>query len=244
MKHFRCVALSLAFVAWILSAPGMAAADPIKDLVFLTENYAPFNYKKDGKTQGIAIDLLLKMFKQVGSSKTLEDIKVGNWAHGYKLAQNTKNTVLFSTTRTKARENLFKWVGPIVPTTISVIAKKSMNAKILKFEDLNKYKIAVVREDIGELLLNKKGINSKSIFQTNSSKSSAKMLAADRLDMWAYDQSVAFWNLQEVGENPDDYEVVYELEESQLYFAIQKHTDDAVIAILQAALDAVREAEK
>jgi len=35
--------------------------------------------------------------------------------------------MVFSTTRTKARENLFKWVGPISTTTVGVIALKSKN---------------------------------------------------------------------------------------------------------------------
>ena len=217
--------------------------DPIGVLQFLTENFAPFNYAKDGTAQGTTVDLLLKMLSAAGSSKTVKDIKVLPWARGYNLAQTAKNTVLFSTTRTASREQMFKWVGPIRPTRIVVIAKKENHIKINSFEDIRKYKIAVVREDIGELLLKKNGLPTSNIQQTNSSASSAKMLIANRVLLWAYDESVALWNLNEQGQKQSDYETVYILEESQLYFAIQVETDDALVAKLQAALDAVRATE-
>lgn len=240
----RFLSVFILLAAGLIGAPqGVRAADSLGDLNFLTENYAPFNYEKDGMTQGTSVELLLKTFAQAGSSKTVHDIKVWPWARGYKLAQSTKNTVLFSTTRTTSRENMFKWVGPIKPTRISVIAKKNRHINLSTAKDIENYKAAVVREDIGELLLTKSGVLKQHLQQTNSSASAAKMLMAGRVDMWAYGESVAFWNLKEQGANVEDYEVIYVLEESQLYFAIQKDTDDALIAKFQAALDAVRAAQ-
>jgi ABC-type amino acid transport substrate-binding protein len=97
------------------------------------------------------------MFKRAESSKTVEDIKVQPWASGYVLAQEKKNTVLFSTTRTQTRENLFKWADPINPTRVSVVTKKDRNIKISSFDDFAAYKIGAARQDIGELLLKKNG---------------------------------------------------------------------------------------
>ncbi len=183
---------------------------------------------------------MLRIFKQAKSSKRLSDIRVVPWARAYKLAQAKKNTVLFSMTRTKSREDMFKWVGPIFPTTIGIIAKKGLKAEISSFEDLKRYRLGAIREDIGELLLKKGGFDAKKIQLTNSSANTAKMLASGRIDMWAYETQVALWNLREAGENLDDYEVVHKLEESMLYIAIQKDTDDAVVARMQEALDAVK----
>ena len=244
MKTTRMAIALLTLVIVGIFNSGKVTAGSIDGLTFLTENYAPFNYQKDGKVQGISIDLLLDMFKQADTTKGLKDIKVLPWARGYKLAQVKKNTVLFSTTRTETREKMFKWVGPIIPTKISVIARKDRKLSIGSDKDFDKFKIGAVRDDIGELLLLKRGVNPKRIYRTNSSTNTAKMLAAGRIDMWAYEQSVAYWNLKEMGENPDDYEVVSVLEESQLYFAIQKDTDDGVVGELQASLDKVRAAQK
>lgn len=163
---------------------------------------------------------------------------------GYGLAQDKENTVLFSTTRTEARENLFKWVGPITPTRVSVVAKKDRNIKISSFDDFAAYKIGAVREDIGELLLKRNGVSTDKIQKINSSKIAARMLVANRIDMWAYEESVAYWNLKDEGQNLGDFEVVFVLEESDLYFAIQKDTDDTLVSRLQSALDSVRAADK
>ncbi|MES9903177.1 MAG: ABC transporter substrate-binding protein [Sedimenticola sp.] len=243
MKKLHPLSILILLISGTLLAPGNASADPFKNLTFWTENYAPFNYSQNGETQGIAVDLMLGIFKQVKSSKTLNDIKVMPWARAYKLAQEKKNTVLFVMTRTKSRENMFKWVGPVAPTTIGIIAKKGLMAKINSFEDLKRYRLGAIREDIGELLLKKSGFDAKKIQLTNSSANTAKMLASGRIDMWAYETQVALWNLREAGENPDDYEVVHNLEESMLYIAIQKDTDDAVVARMQEALDAVVKSE-
>ncbi|MEJ1297303.1 MAG: ABC transporter substrate-binding protein [Candidatus Sedimenticola sp. (ex Thyasira tokunagai)] len=244
MKNLHSLGILASLLVGILFSSANVMADPFKNLTFLTENYAPYNYSKDGKLQGISIGLMLRIFKRAGSSKTVNDIQLLPWARAYRLAQDKKNTVLFVMTRTKSRENMFKWVGPITPTTIAVIAKKSLRAKIDNFTDLNKYKIGAIRDDIGELLLKKNGLSSSNIHLTNSSVSTAKMLASGRIDMWAYESQVALWNLMEIGENSDDYEVLYLLEESMLYIALQKDTDDTVVTSMQEALDAVVKQEK
>ena len=203
---FFSLIASLFLLGMTIVAP--AHADPLGKLVFLTENYAPYNYEKDGKLQGTSVDLLVKMFQQIGTTRRKSDIKLMNWARGYKLAREVPNTVLFSTTRTPSREDLFKWVGPIAATTISIIAKKNTKVSIASDQDFDHYRIGTVRDDIGELLLLKKGVNRKMIYRTNASINAAKMLVAGRIDMWAYETSVAFWNLKELGEDPRDYSII------------------------------------
>lgn len=231
------IAATLLFAAQLSTA---RADDPFRDLHFITENYAPFNFKEGGILQGSAVDILLRMFAVAKSSKTAADVEVLPWSRGYRLAQTQENTVLFVTTRTPAREDLFKWVGPLLPTKISVIAKKSKNLHLKSLKDLNNYRIAAVREDIGELLLKTKGIDPNSIFSTRSSENAAKIFAYGRVDLWAYEENVAMWNLRALGESADDYEILWVLEEADVYFAVQKDTDDALVRALQNALDQVK----
>lgn len=220
-----------------------AAAQSIDDLVFITEDYPPFNFERDGRRQGIAVDVLEEMLAQAGSKKTRADIKVWPWARGYETALKERNTVLFSTTRTEARERLFKWVGPIMPSRIVLVAKKTRDIRLKAVEDLNKssYKIGVVREDIGGQLLAKAGVRKERMVQVNSGVSVAKMLHADRVDMWAYGAPVIMWNLKELGYPTDAYEEVFTLTESQqYYYAINKDTDDGLVEKLQSALEQVK----
>ena len=48
------------------------------------------------------------------------------------------------------------------------------------------------------------------------------------------------WNLRALGEFPDDYEILWVLEEADVYFAVQKDTDDALVRAHQNALDQVK----
>jgi polar amino acid transport system substrate-binding protein len=232
----------LMIVAVLLFCSLPLFAQTVDDLVLITEDYPPLNFERDGKRQGISVDTLTEMLALVGSRKTRADIKLWPWARGYETALKEKGTVLFAMTRTEAREKLFKWVGPFMPSRIVLVAKKSRGIKLKSVEDLIKsnYTIGVVREDSGGQLVLNLGFNKDKIFQANSGVSVAKMLQADRVDMWAYGAPVILWNFKELGYPSTDYEEVYTLTESQNYFAFHKDTDDKVIAKLQAALDQLK----
>ena len=99
-------------------------AQTVDDLIFVTEEYPPFNFTADGKRQGIATDTLVEMLKLAGSNQTRADIAFLPWARAYNLAVNKQNVLLYSTTRTEAREKLFKWVGPILKSSLFSLPEK------------------------------------------------------------------------------------------------------------------------
>ena len=76
----------------------------------MSEELSPFNHTEDGKVTGFSSEIVLEICERVGHAKT---IQVMPWARAYKSILNEDNKVLFSTTRTANREDLFKWVGPI-----------------------------------------------------------------------------------------------------------------------------------
>lgn len=247
MKASHRLFIAAALLAFTLLVPAILRADGIDDLELLTENYPPFNFERDGHVRGFAVDLLVEMLQRAGSSKTREDIEVLPWTKGYKAAQTRKNTLLFSTTRFAAREKLFKWVGPIFPNDVVVIAKKARNIRLDTPRDMTPYKIGVVRDDVAELLLLQAGVAPGNFYETVSGSGGenlGKMLAADRIDLWAYGKMVAMWNLRESGFSPGDFEAVYVLQKSDLYFALHKETDDAIVGQLQRALDDLRASGK
>ena len=106
-----------------------------------------------GILQGSAVDIFSRMFAVAKPSKIAVDVEVLHWSYEYCLAQTQENSVLFVATHTLAREQLIKWVGPLLPRKISVIDKKSKNLHPKSLKELNNFRIAAIREDIGELLL-------------------------------------------------------------------------------------------
>lgn len=219
---------------------GSAAAASVDDIVFMTEQYPPYNFEKDNKLQGIAVDTLALMLQRAESKQTRGDIKLLPWARGYNRVLSEPNTCLFSTTRTEEREHLFKWVGPIAPEAVGLIARKERNIKIDSVEDIKKHKIGTIRDDVAEQYLISAGISVDDMERVAESIINIRKLNRGRIDLWAYDANVAMWELKANGFNPADYESVHVLGRKNQYFACHKGTSDSLIRKLQAALETLK----
>ncbi len=238
MNLILCFALVVCLVIALM--PSGVFAQSIDDLILMTEQYPPYNLEVDGKPQGIAVDTLVLMLQNVGSKLTRKNIKVLPWARGYKSVQSQPYTCLFSTTRTKERENLFKWVGPVGINKIVLTAKKERNIKINSPEDLKKYRIGVISEDVAEQLLAELGISKYDMDRVPQTILNIRKLNVGRIDLWGYGEDVAKWEIKTHGFDPGDYETAYVLKSKELYFAFNKETSDALIQKLQKALDEVK----
>ena len=219
---------------------GSAAAASVDDIVFMTEQYPPYNFEEHNELRGIAVDTLVLMLQGAGSKQTREDIKLLPWARGYNRVLSEPNTCLFSTTRTEEREHLFKWVGPIAPEVVGLIARKERNIKIGSVEDIEKHKVGTIRDDVAEQYLFIAGISLDDMERVAETILNIRKLNRGRIDLWAYDQNVAMWELKANGFNPVDYESVYVLGRKDQYFAFHKGTPDSVVQKLQAALDTLK----
>lgn len=219
---------------------GSAAAASVDDVVFMTEQYPPFNFKDDDILRGVAVDTLIQMLQKIHSQQKREDIELLPWARAYKRALSEPNTCLFSTTRTEGREKLFKWVGPIASNKVGLIAKRERGIKIQSAEDLRKYKIGTIRDDVAEQFLDNAGFRLSDINRVAETSVNIKKLELGRIDLWAYGEDVAMWELKATGLDPKDYESVYVFDAKELYFAFNRDTPDKVIDTLQSALDALK----
>ena len=232
----------LLYLLFALLIPFNAHAASVDDISIYTEVYPPMNYKEGEKVKGFSTEILVAMLKELGASKGINDIRVIPWTRGYHIVNNKRNTLLFSMTRTPQREDKFKWVGPIIQTEVSLIAKKSANIRIDDDKQLDRYRIGIVENDVGHLLLKELGVADDNLVRANSGENFPKMLAAGRIQMCAYDKNVAFWFIKNSeGIDLADFEVVKPLKQSGMYYALNRGTDDAIVARLQGALDALRE---
>jgi len=230
--------LILAFAAAVLT--GHSVAGDFNSTQIMTEQYPPFNYQEKGELKGISVDLLHKVFEEMGTPIASDRIKLLPWAKGYKSIMNDPNTMLFVMTHTEERKPLFKWVGPVAPSRVTLIARKADAIKINSIEDVKNYKVGAIREDIGEQLLLKEGVSRKAIDSSSSIQANIKKLNKGRIQLWAYAEPVAMYAIKEAGYDSADYESVYTLSESELYYALHQDFDEAMVAKFQAALDAVK----
>ncbi len=221
----------------IPSATATNQAAPAKDLVYITEQFPPFNYQEDGKLQGISVDLLDKMLGHMNMTLNRSDIKLLPWDRGYQMALQDNNTVIFSTVRLPEREALFKWVGPISFTKAVLFALKEKHIKINSPGDLKALKIGVINGSAEGSLAIKAGANPSSLVERNNTTELIDMLDAGAIDAWIYSDIVGMWLINKAGLNASKYEIVYELEkETPLYYAFNKNTSNSTVQAFQQAL--------
>jgi ABC-type amino acid transport substrate-binding protein len=236
MKGLFAAGLLLAVFAACATAAGLS------ELTLISEEYPPFNFTEDGIRRGIATDALMEMLAAAGSLRSSKDIASLPWARGYRIALEHPNVLLFSVTRTAAREKKFKWVGPIVEAEIVLLQKNPPQPLITNLHQVKErnLRIGVVLDDVGHQLLKENQVPSRQIVPLNKGRYLAKMLKEDRIDLAAYDKLVTLWNLKELGERPDTYLPVFTLKKSGYYFALSLGTSDQLVEILQQELDRLK----
>jgi polar amino acid transport system substrate-binding protein len=212
----------------------------VDDLNIYTEEYPPYNYSENGKVTGIFSEVVDYLLKENNSKLSINDIKSVPWARGYNNCLKRPNTVLYGMTFTEERKPLFKWVGPLINSRVILFAKKSKGIKINGPEDIGKYRVGVINEDIGEQLLKNMGVPANALDGVPEMISNIKKLEADRIDMMAYGEIVGNWMIKNAGFNVEDYESVYVLKEGELFIAINKETSDTIVTALQKALDKLK----
>lgn len=232
----RCLAFCLLCALTVTGAQAQTVPRSLDDLRWITEEYAPYNYAEDGVVTGVAVDILVKMWERLGVNKTAADIQLLPWARGYRMALDQPGTCLFSTTVTDARRELFSFVEPILDASVSIITAKDRGLVATDVAALAPYRIGVVREDIGDQLLQEDGFAGTYV-RTDSARILIRMLRGGRFDAVAYNERVANWVMIQEGIAPEDYESVLVLREGHMGYACHKDTAPELIASLQQALN-------
>ena len=217
--------------------PCKVIAQDATNLIYMTDEYPPFNYKKNGKLKGIAVDLLKAIWEKMGVPE--QEIQLLPWERAYKLIQVKENSVLFSTTRSIGRENMFKWVGPIKTDFIGFIARKDRNIKLYSPEDAKKYKLATVRDDYCEAVLKIKGFDFNKVERASDLNINIIKLRNGRIDMVVNSVLRIFMEMEKKGIDTSDFETVGKLTNSDLYYAFNKNTPQELVDKFQYAIIAL-----
>lgn len=239
MNRTFCAALTAALIV-VSALPSPSPAGAAARVSLLTEENAPFNFTEGGALTGIAVDLIVAAMKDAGHEVSPAGIQVVPWARGYDAALNQPGTILFSTARTREREGLFFWAGPIYKAQIGLVAPRSRNIRITSPAELSAYAIATVRDGAPEQLLVEAGVPEQALDRGNGIEANLRKLLDARVDMVAFNIPAVMYNLARMGEDPSNYSVVYVLKELDLHYAFHRTTDPALLKTVQDALDRIR----
>lgn len=223
------------FLAAALLLGSLPATTQAQALALLTEELPPLNYSDESGLTGLSVTIVREILRRVDHPDT---IQVVPWARGYKAALEEPNVVLFSTTRTEEREDLFKWVGPLVRWSYVFYKRRGSPITLKHLDDARRVgSIATYRDDAREEFLLEQGFTN--LDSSPKLISCARKLLEGRVDLWLDSNLTAYQLVKQLGAEPGAIEPVLTVKTNYLYIAFSKQTDDAVVERWQTALDAM-----
>ncbi len=212
------------------------------ELKIYTEEMPPYNYmdESSGKASGFSVEIVKEMLRRTGISATGGEINVYPWARAYEIVQNENNVMLFSMTKTEARKDLFKWVGPIAHRTVWLWKLKERNEIVVNsLEDAKHYTIGGVRKfSISEYLV-KQGYK---VDMAGSIESNWRKLFSHRIDLGTALDIEAAYYAKKLSKSFKQLEKLVVVDNRyDFYLAFNKKTSDHIIDQLQKALDQMKE---
>ena len=215
----------------------------LAQLEYLTEEWAPFNYERNGVATGISVDILEAAFRNIGVERSRADVRIVQLAEGFHAVQKGPGKALFAVVRTPEREPLYKWAGPFTKASFVLYAPMRSNITIAAAEDLKRYSIGAVSASIENDLLARQGVPPARLVNRKTPGELLRMLEAGEIDLWATGDLAGRYQMLQTAKNPNAFEIVYTLSENDLYFIFSRDVPDPLISALQQALHAVRDLE-
>lgn len=201
----------------------------------MTEEYPPFNYSEDGNITGLSSEVTLEIAKRIGHPT---DVEMLPWARAYGLIQQKDGLILYSMTRTEAREDLFKWVGPVAANKWVLFAKKGSGVSVSSLDDAKKVgKIGTYKDDAAESFLKAEGFSN--LDSVLNDEQNVPKLMAGRINLWIVGELQGIHKAKKKNVS-DQLEKIFDVKDTQLYIAFSKNTPDSDIAVWQKALDEMK----
>ena len=168
------------------------------DIKLYTEDFPPYQTNENGKLSGISIDIINEIKKRVKDDISIES---NDWDTSYNKALNNKNCGVFSTGRTKDRESLFKWIGPIGKTKYIFFTNAQNDYYIGNPEDaqVKAKHILVSKNDVSHQILTNLGIKNLKVSDDKSSKENIQTVAKDKDVLWASDYYSGIYKIRKLG---------------------------------------------
>lgn len=198
-----------------------------------TEEYPPINFSQNGEPTGLSTEVVREIMRRTGQSVP---IRMVPWARGYQLALQRPNTGLFVTMRTKPRESLFKWVGPLTRNLTGFYALRRSAIRIDSLEQARGFdEIAVPRGWYSHQWLETEGFSN--LNPVTNSTQMVSLLKRGRVKLMVLDNLSLNAMLAQGDLQPDEVQLLYNFMHSDSYIAFSLGTDDALIERWQRELD-------
>ena len=230
MKHST---LTAALLCLLLGSS--AEAEPYQ---VVTEEWAPYNYQENHQLTGVTTEIVRAIMALTGDD--FEVVVLPSMRASYVL-NNRPKTIMYSMFRTKERESLYKWVGPIVEESIHPYQLASAPSVSSLEQLLHAPQITTRSAGLVPGMLQSLGFNNLDKSATENLQL-YRMLLAGRTNIIIgdTDAGVAYYS-RKLNIAPGTLrQIPIELYRSSLYIAFSRDSDDAVVAAWANALEQLR----
>ncbi len=199
------------------------------------DNWAPYNYVENDRIVGISTELVEATLMRANIPY---ELVVMPWKRGYRETQTRKNSLLFTVNRTKRREALFKWVGPLFESQVYLHRLKSRDdITVTNLDDVKDYRVGILRGGSVQGYLDAHGFSEENYYLSSKADLLLKILFADRVDLIPGDRLDLAYQLNQSGRHYSDLEKALFLYGGSYYIAVNKDTSDEIVEQLQTALN-------
>ena len=214
------------------------------------DSFPPYNYyvtkglKVKKEIRGFTVELINLMLKDIAIEKQA-DIELFTWARVLKIIENEPNVLILDIVRNPAREEHYKWVGPIAPREIwlyKLAARKDI--QVTSLQDIKHYKVGVMRGSSSSDKLMAYGFEEgNNLAFVSKEIQNINKIMKQRVDFVTFSPVELAWRLKLLTPQVDIniFEPTYLLSgELEYYFALSKKTSNETVLQLQTALEQIK----
>jgi polar amino acid transport system substrate-binding protein len=231
------LAVVLSTLSWSADMSGQ-----FSQLRILTEDYPPLNYLEDGHLTGASTEILKLVFDELGLD--MPEIEVMPWPRAYHLAQSQDPFMLFTMSRTAAREELFQWAGHTHASRTYLYTYEGSGVERYDPKVDQTERVVAVQSDVTQAVLLELGYPEDMIDLVDSNETMFRIFKNHRTKLISVSASPlqAFQEREEFQNFP--FKRLAITREIPGHFAFSFGVDPDVVAAFQSALDNVREEQK
>ena len=209
----------------------------------ITEEWAPYNYRENGRLTGMATEIVRAIMALTGDDF---EITLLPSMRTTRTLQSQPRTIMYSLFRTREREPLYKWVGPILEESIHPYQRADASQPIDTLEQLLQAPRVTTRhaglvpdtlESLGFRNLDRSANQNVQLY---------RMLLAGRTQIIVGDTPAGVAYYSRLLQIPAGTlrQIPLELFRSSLYIAFSRDSSEAVVTRWAEALDQLRSSGK
>ena len=233
MNAFR----RLACLALLAAAPAAAqppAAAPQEALVIVAEHAPPASMKEGDEVTGRETEKIRDMLGRLAIPYKIDILP---WKRAVTMAQQQRNTCVYSTSRTPEREKQFKWVGPTDEAEWVFIGRADHKFQLRTLDDARSLRIGTYNGDARDEFLRARGFN---VEPAPNDASNPKKLLLNRIDLWAVGLRAGASLPAELAGDKGEIVPLLTFHRVKVYLACHPSVSDTLVERMNATLDTMR----